>query len=97
MKLRHSILPSNLFTAIAFTALGAANLLQAADFTWGGGNLDWTDTTAAGWNADPVPGAGDNATIGSGSVTVTTNVGILNTLNLSGTSVLEVTTGQLLN
>ena len=45
---------------------------QSADFTWGGGNLDWTDTSASGWNGGP-PSNGDNATINSGTVTLPTN------------------------
>ena len=39
----------------------------AADYTWGGGNLLWSDTSAGGWSGGP-PVAGDTATIPSGTV-----------------------------
>ncbi len=40
---------------------------HAAEYTWGGGNLLWSDTSASGWNGGP-PVASDIATIPSGTV-----------------------------
>ena len=59
--------------AVWFAAiLGIGVNARAAVFTWGGGTLNWTDTTAAGWNGGP-PGSGDTAIINSGTVTVNSN------------------------
>ncbi len=57
-------------SAIAITgALGLLASAQAADYTWGGGSLNWTDTSATGWNGGP-PDTSDTATINSGRVEV---------------------------
>jgi autotransporter-associated beta strand protein len=53
--------------ALAFTATA-----HAVPYTWGGGNLGWTDTSASGWNGGP-PVSGDTATINTGTVTTTAN------------------------
>lgn len=42
------------------------------DYTWGGGNSNWIDTSATGWNGGP-PASGDTATINTGTVTATGN------------------------
>lgn len=60
----HHLLPA---LAGLSLAVGAATL-QAASFSWGGGNLLWNNTSPEGWNGGP-PVAGDDATIGSGTVT----------------------------
>jgi fibronectin-binding autotransporter adhesin len=57
-----------------FVAL--ATSIQAVDYTWGGGNGNWSD---ANWNPGPVPGPtsnADTATINTGTVTL--NVGGMN-------------------
>lgn len=56
-----------LVASIAFLCLGSA---QATPYTWGGGSLNWNDTTASGWSGGP-PNTSDTATINSGSVEVT--------------------------
>ena len=68
---------------------------SATDYTWGGGDLPWTDTSGSGWNGGP-PAAwvGDVATINSGIVTTTAEnnengVGIV----LGGTGVLNTSGG----
>ena len=68
---------------------------SAADYTWGGGSLDWSDTSALGWNGGP-PSSGDNATIQNGIVTLTTNnlVNPLASITLGGTGKLTQTTGN---
>jgi autotransporter-associated beta strand protein len=68
---------------------------RAADYTWGGGNLDWTDTSASGWNGGP-PAGGDNATINSGIVTLTTNnlANPLNSITIGGSGKLTQTTAN---
>jgi hypothetical protein len=69
------------FATGAFTAS-----VHAADYTWGGGNSSWTDTTATGWNGGP-PVGGDTATINSGTVTPTVNdqqYGVALTLGSAG-------------
>jgi len=40
------------------------------DYTWGGGDSTWIDTSATGWNGGP-PASGDTATINTGTVTAT--------------------------
>ncbi len=74
-------------------ALGIVASANAADFTWGGGDLNWTDTSASGWNGGP-PSTGDNATINSGTVTLTVNnqVNLLNSVTIGGTGKLTQTT-----
>lgn len=58
---------------ILFTALvGLPIKVHAADFTWGGGDSTWTDTSATGWSGGP-PASGDSAGIPSGTVAATTN------------------------
>ena len=42
------------------------------DYTWGGGNSTWIDTSATGWNGGP-PATGDTATINTGTVSATGN------------------------
>lgn len=42
------------------------------DYTWGGGNSTWIDTSATGWNGGP-PASGDTATINTGTVSATGN------------------------
>ena len=69
------------FATGAFTAS-----VHAADYTWGGGNSSWTDTTATGWNGGP-PVGGDTAAINSGTVTPTVNdqqYGVALTLGSAG-------------
>ena len=51
-------------------AFGLASSAHATDFTWGGGSLNWTNTSASGWNGGP-PITSDTATINSGRVEVT--------------------------
>ena len=45
----------------------------SADYTWGGGDLSYTDTSASGWDGGPpnLYDGGDTATINSGIVTYT--------------------------
>lgn len=69
-------LKSNPFHSVS-TSLAAAALCLgvsafAADYTWGGGDSTWTDTSASGWNGG-VPLGGDTATINNGNVTTTAN------------------------
>ena len=49
--------------------VGPAN---AADYTWGGADSTWSDTSATGWNGGP-PAPGDTAVIDTGTVTATAN------------------------
>ncbi|WFB34633.1 PEP-CTERM sorting domain-containing protein [Kiritimatiellota bacterium B12222] len=59
---------------VLFSALYATSFpSQAADYTWGGGDLPYTDTSTSGWNGGPpdLYTAGDNAIINSGTVTYT--------------------------
>jgi autotransporter-associated beta strand protein len=79
-------------------ALAGSSLLavssHAATRTWGGGDLDWTNTSTSGWNGS-VPTT--SATINSGTVTVTTNISGGNTpgtINLTG-GMLVISTGKL--
>ena len=84
------------FLALAGSSLLAISSASAATRTWGGGSLDWTNTSASGWNA-AVPVAADTATINSGTVTVTTNITTGNTpgtINLDG-GMLVISTGKL--
>ena len=53
--------------SIAALLTGLAASADAAAYTWGGGTLFWTNTSASGWNGGP-PVAGDTATINSGQV-----------------------------
>ena len=50
----------------------ALSPLHSADLIWGGGDHNWSDTSATGWNGT-LPAGGDSITITSGSVTLTTN------------------------
>jgi autotransporter-associated beta strand protein len=50
----------------------ALSPLHAADLIWGGGDHNWSDTSATGWNGT-LPAGGDSITITSGSITLTTN------------------------
>jgi autotransporter-associated beta strand protein len=50
----------------------ALSPLHSADLIWGGGDHNWSDTSATGWNGT-LPAGGDSITINSGSVTLTTN------------------------
>lgn len=90
---------SNPFLHVAvLTTASSAMLIQlasATDYLWGGGNLDWTDTSAAGWNGGP-PSGGDNATINSGTVTLTSNnlVNPLASVTIGGTGKISQTTGN---
>jgi len=68
MKTKNKRFPRIVSLSAALVA--SMSSLHAADFTWGGGNLNWTDISAAGWNGGP-PAATDTAAINSGTVTVT--------------------------
>ena len=57
---------------------------QPLNYTWGGGNGFWSDTSVSGWNGGP-PVGGDHATIHGGSVDVNVaGVGNLGSLTLAG-------------
>jgi fibronectin-binding autotransporter adhesin len=91
MKSKHTPF---IITATLCLACGIS-ITRAADFTWGGGTLDWSDTSASGWSGGP-PSGGDHATINSGVVTLTTNnlVNPLASLTIGGSGVLTQTTGN---
>ena len=59
----------------------SAPAVFAQDATWGGGVLNWTDTSALGWNGPQPTGT---ANIGSGSVTVDSVVTPITVLNMYG-------------
>jgi fibronectin-binding autotransporter adhesin len=82
-------------TLTAATTVFLSHQASATDYSWGGGSLDWTDTSASGWNGGP-PAAGDNATINSGIVTLPTNnlVNPLNSITIGGTGKLTQVTGN---
>ncbi|MFM2241641.1 MAG: hypothetical protein RLZ97_496 [Verrucomicrobiota bacterium] len=84
MKLR-----TNPFLRLSTTvaAITYAASAHAADYTWGGGTGNWTDTN---WNPGPVSGptsSADNANIGSGTVNVNANTSIGN-LRVNGSGAL---------
>src|SRR5262245_49316620 len=54
---------------------------QATDYSWNVGSGDWSDATK--WSPNGVPAATDTATIGSGTVSVSTDTTV-NNLNLTG-------------
>ena len=53
-----------LFLAICLWSSGA----NAATYTWGGGNLNWSNTGATGWNGGPPNSLSDTAVISSGTI-----------------------------
>ncbi|MFM2297693.1 MAG: hypothetical protein RL117_1400 [Verrucomicrobiota bacterium] len=63
---------ASLLSLIAISTCLLPASMQAASFTWGGGDSIWTNTSASGWNGGP-PVSGDTATIPSGTVAATTN------------------------
>ena len=65
MKLRNS--RPRLLLAAGLISLAASVSATAASYTWGGGNLLYTDTSASGWNGG-LPLNGDTGTINSGQV-----------------------------
>ena len=70
---------ASILTASALVSL--ASSLQAADYTWGGGNGNWSD---ANWNPGPVSGptaGSDTATISGGTVSL--NIGGMNVGSLA--------------
>jgi len=87
MKLKSTLL----YSAIAL----AISIAQAADFTWGGGNLDWSDESSLGWNGPP-PTFGDNVIINSGTVTLTTNnlTNGLSSVSIGSSGKITQTTGN---
>ncbi|WFB36973.1 PEP-CTERM sorting domain-containing protein [Kiritimatiellota bacterium B12222] len=65
-KLTNPNLVKLMASILLFTPLITA---QAADYTWGGGDSVYTDTSAAGWAGGPPNlAAGDAATINSGAI-----------------------------
>ncbi|MCB1130873.1 MAG: autotransporter-associated beta strand repeat-containing protein [Verrucomicrobiae bacterium] len=58
--------------SLAAAVLSLGGVAFAADYTWGGGDSTWTDTSATGWNGG-YPVGGDTATINTGTVTATAN------------------------
>src|SRR5215467_2007356 len=72
---------STLFLRIAFLCLSGLGPLPAATLVWVGGDGYWTN--AANWTPAQVPGIGDTASIASGTITLTGDVGV-QTLNLDG-------------
>lgn len=68
-----------------------ATRLVAADYTWAGGNGNWND--AARWMPNGIPGAGDNATLGNGTVTLTSNLTV-NNLTIATTGFTAILTGD---
>ena len=85
-----------LILALAAGSLLAVSSAHAATRTWGGGNLDWTNTTASGWGGS-VPTT--SATINSGIVTVTTAITPGNTpgaVNVNG-GMLVISAGKLVS
>ncbi len=60
-----------LFISILFILFTYAATAQTT-YTWNGGSGDWN--VASNWTPVGVPGAGDNAVINSGTVTLTTDV-----------------------
>lgn len=89
MQLRAGRGMAGLWANILATAgyVSLASFVQAADYTWGGGNGNWSD---ANWNPGPVSGPTantDTATISGGTVSLNVagmNVGSL-TLGAGGT------------
>jgi fibronectin-binding autotransporter adhesin len=65
----------------AFLILSSSRNAQAATCTWIGGSGNWNE--AAKWSCVVVPGAGDDATIAAGTVTLTEDVTV-GSLTLSG-------------
>lgn len=56
------------FTASALLLAGLLSV-RAADYTWGGGDLPYSDTSGTGWGGGPPDlNVGDTATIGAGTV-----------------------------
>jgi autotransporter-associated beta strand protein len=82
------------FLTLAGTSLLAIPSAFAVDYTWGGGNLFWNDTTASGWNGGP-PLTADTATINSGTVTFAVNDTYGNAATLSSAAITANTGGTL--
>ena len=84
--------PASWFVLVLTFGLPSAD---CADYTWGGGNLDWTDTSGTGWNGGP-PATGDNATINIGTVNLPTNnlVNPLASLTIGGSGKLTQVIGN---
>jgi autotransporter-associated beta strand protein len=84
------------FLALAGSSLLAISSASANTRTWGGGDLNWTNTTASGWNGTAPT---TSATINSGTVTVTTNIttgSTPGTIALNG-GMLVISTGKLVS
>jgi autotransporter-associated beta strand protein len=77
MNLRSPSLLVNTFHIFSVSSvvaiLGLFASAPAADYTWGGGDLNWTDTSVSAWNGGP-PTSGDTATIPSGRVEVSAGI-----------------------
>ena len=66
------------------SALGLPSPAHAIDYTWGGGMLDWTNTSPTAWNGGP-PDTGDTAIIPSGRVEINAAI--------PGTATIRIETG----
>ena len=85
----------NPFIFLSAIALSFAAVTHAADFTWAGGNGNWSD---ANWNPGPVAGpttAGNTATISTGIVTANVGgPGALDSITLGAGSQLTLYNGD---
>jgi autotransporter-associated beta strand protein len=80
--------------ALAGSSLLAVSSASAVNYTWGGGNLLWNNTSATGWNGGP-PAAADTATINSGTVTFAANDTYGDAANTSSAAITINTGGTL--
>ncbi len=81
MRIVYRVIPSSLLALVVAMA-AFPGILAADDCTWGGGIGSWHSTN---WSCGHEPGASDTATVGSGVVTVTSNVTILGLTHTNGT------------
>jgi autotransporter-associated beta strand protein len=85
-------------TRLTLLALGSSFLIassaSAADYTWGGGDHPWSDTSATGWNGS-IPATADTATINGGTVTFHKNDMYGDAAN-SASAAITVNTGGIL-
>ena len=98
MKFLQNTTHISLSIAAAALAFVLGNNVQAINYLWGGGDLDWFDTSPSGWNGGP-PAGGDNATINNGIVTLTSNnlLNPLNSITIGGSGKLTQTTDNTWN
>lgn len=77
--------------SLLLVLLCTAGRVAATDYVWAGGNGLWND--AARWQPNGVPGAGDNATLGNGTVTLGNHITV-NNLTIATTGFTAILAGD---